>query len=147
MSLGNKINYYRQQAGMTQEQLAERMNVTRQTVSNWERGVNEPDFTGLCKLAEVFGITLNDFAENGRTGCQETEPQAANREEADKSGRFNQAAAGIMDGAALFLGVMIFFVGGLLIGGWKGWVGSFFTGGCVFLAISSILHGIAAMRE
>ena len=34
MSLGNKINYYRQQAGLTQEQLAEKMNVTRQTVSN-----------------------------------------------------------------------------------------------------------------
>lgn len=150
MSLGNKINYYRQQSGMTQEQLAEKMNVTRQTVSNWERGINEPDFDGLCRLSQAFEITLNDFAEDGQAAAPEREQQAQQNSEAEdehNSRGFTQSAAGIMDGAALFLGVLIFFVGGLLIGGWKGWLGSFIAGGCLFIAISSVFHAIAAMRE
>ena len=61
--------------------------------------------------------------------------------------KFARSAAGILDGAALFSGVLIFFLGGLLIGGWKGWVGSFIAGGCLFLAASSIFHAIAAMRN
>ena len=128
MSLGTKINQYRQQSGLTQEQLAERMNVTRQTVSNWERGINEPDFAGLCRLAEVLGITLNDFVENDRVAA--TESEQAETDAQDTGGKvFNQVAAGILDGAALFLGVLIFFVGGFLFGGWKGWIGSFIAGG------------------
>ena len=146
MSLGNRINYYRQQSGLTQEQLAEKMNVTRQTVSNWERGQNEPDFASLCRLAEVFDITLNDFAEERSTDISEPELQDS-EERAEKSRGFSQSAAGILDGAALFLGVLIFFVGGFLIGGWKGWLGSFIAGGCLFLAISSVFHAIAAMRN
>lgn len=144
MSLGNRINYFRQQSGMTQEQLAEQMNVTRQTVSNWERGINEPDFAGLCRLAQVFGITLNDFADDARTGAQE---QTESEGESGYSSGFTQVSAGILDGAALFLGVLIFFAGGFLFGGWKGWLGSLISGGCVFLAISSVFHAIAAMRK
>jgi len=142
MSLGNKINHFRQSAGLTQEQLAEKMNVTRQTVSNWERGINEPDFDSLCRLAKVFGITLNDFTEEPPA----IEAQETQDEEEEKM-IFNQSVAGMLGGAAQFLGVLIFFVGGFLIGGWKGWLGSFIVGGCVFLAVSSILHAIAAMRR
>lgn len=152
MSLGTKINHYRQQSVLTQEQLAEQMNVTRQTVSNWERGINEPDFAGLCRLAEVFGVTLNDFADDAPHSDAQPEDikqgdsaEADSDEDADKG--FTQSAAGILDGAALFLGVLVFFVGGLLIGGWKGWLGSFIAGGCLFLAISSVFHAIAAMRK
>ncbi len=145
MSLGNKINHCRQQSGMTQEQLAEQMNVTRQTVSNWERGINEPDFDSLCRLAGVFGITLNDFADAAEYADGDDDETGA--EDTGKSMGFTQAAAGILDGAALFLGVLIFFLGGFLIGGWKGWLGSFIAGGCLFLAISSAFHAIAAMRR
>jgi len=144
MSLGNRINYFRQQSGLTQEQLAERMNVTRQTVSNWERGLNEPDFDSLCRLAGVFGITLNDFAQESpakEQGEEETSDSEA------KLPVMTWAAAGMMDGFALFLGVLIFFIGGFIFGGWKGWLGSFIAGGCFFLAISSLFHAIAFMRR
>ena len=104
MSLGTKINYYRQQSGMTQEQLAERMNVTRQTVSNWERGINEPDFAGLCRLAEEFGITLNDFAEGSLTDAPTGGEQSEERGETESGKGFTQTSAGILDGAALFAG-------------------------------------------
>lgn len=146
MSLGNRINYFRQRKNMTQEQLAEQMNVTRQTVSNWERGINEPDFAGLCRLAEVLGVTLNDFAADDST-TPVASGQTEEEEEPAEDFGFTQMAAGMMDGAALFIGILIFFLGGLIIGGWKGWLGSFLTGGCIFLAISSIFHAIAAMKS
>lgn len=146
MSLGNIINHYRQQCGLTQEQLAAQMNVTRQTVSNWERGINEPDFDSLCRLAGVFGITLNDFAE-GITSSKDAD-DADEESACDERGAMGlkQATAGMLDGAALFIGVLIFFLGGFLFGGWKGWLGSFIAGGCIFLAISSVLRAIAAMK-
>ena len=142
MSLGNKINYFRQRSGLTQEQVAEQINVTRQTVSNWERGVNEPDFESLCRLSEVFGISLNDFSEQNKE--QEQTNGKKNKSEIDLRG---EGVAREFDGFALFLGVLIFFLGGFLLGGWTGWIGSFVIGGCAFLAISSLLHGIAYMRK
>lgn len=48
-------------AGMTQEELAERMFVTRQTVSNWENGKSQPDIQALSSLAGVFGIEINEL--------------------------------------------------------------------------------------
>lgn len=43
------------QAGLTQQQLADRLHVTRQSVSSWELGRTEPDLQTLTELAEVFG--------------------------------------------------------------------------------------------
>ena len=40
MQIGNKINQLRKLSGMTQEQLAEKLNVSRQTISKWESGVS-----------------------------------------------------------------------------------------------------------
>ena len=41
--IGNKIRKYRKESGLTQEQLAEKINVTKSRVSNWEQGINRPD--------------------------------------------------------------------------------------------------------
>ena len=43
ITTGKQIRYLRTQSGMTQEELAGELNVTRQALSNWERDVNEPD--------------------------------------------------------------------------------------------------------
>ena len=42
MQIGNKINQLRKLSGMTQEQLAEKLNVSRQTISKWESGSSSP---------------------------------------------------------------------------------------------------------
>ena len=46
-------------AGLTQEQLAEQLHVTRQSVSSWELGRTEPDFETAGKLAEIFGTRVS----------------------------------------------------------------------------------------
>lgn len=50
------IRELRRQRGMTQRELAEKMQVSFQTISKWENGINLPDVTHLPKLAEIFGV-------------------------------------------------------------------------------------------
>ncbi len=45
----------------TQEDLAEKLNVTRQTISKWEQGINEPDIATLLKLSELFEVSMDEL--------------------------------------------------------------------------------------
>ena len=61
MELGKKIRALRFKAGLTQEQLAEKLGVGPQAVSKWENAAAMPDITALPVLAEVFGVTVDDL--------------------------------------------------------------------------------------
>lgn len=49
----------RKTKGLTQEEIAERLHVTRQTISKWERGLSVPDSDLLIRLAEVFEVSVS----------------------------------------------------------------------------------------
>lgn len=59
MSLGENISFLRKQKKITQEQLAERMNVTRQTVSRWESDEITPELSKLIDLSDFFACNLD----------------------------------------------------------------------------------------
>lgn len=59
MHLDQNIAYYRKLCGYTQEQLAERLGVTGQSVSKWENGMSNPDISILPALAEALGVDIN----------------------------------------------------------------------------------------
>lgn len=61
MELGKKIKQLRFKAGLTQEQLADKLGIGPQSVSKWENAVAMPDITTLPLLAEVFGVTIDDL--------------------------------------------------------------------------------------
>ena len=61
MELGKKIRQLRFRAGLTQEQLADKLGVGAQAVSKWENTVAMPDITLLPCLAEIFGVTIDDL--------------------------------------------------------------------------------------
>ncbi|MDE6789790.1 MAG: helix-turn-helix domain-containing protein [Ruminococcus sp.] len=61
MELGKQIKKYRTDKQFSQEQLAERIFVSRQTISNWENDKNYPDIKSLLLLSEVFEISLDDL--------------------------------------------------------------------------------------
>jgi len=60
-SLGEMICSLRKEKGMTQNDLAEKMNVTDKAVSKWERNLSCPDVNSIPKLAEVLGITVEEL--------------------------------------------------------------------------------------
>ena len=55
----NRIRELREAAGMTQADLAERLQVSVPTVSRWESGVIRPSVGNLIELAEIFGVTTD----------------------------------------------------------------------------------------
>lgn len=61
MELGKKIKHLRFQAGLTQEQLAEKLGIGAQSVSKWENAVAMPDIAALPLLAEIFGVSIDDL--------------------------------------------------------------------------------------
>ena len=61
MELGKKIKQLRFKASLTQEQLAESVGVSAQAVSKWENSIAMPDITLLPKLAELFGVTIDEL--------------------------------------------------------------------------------------
>ena len=61
MNVGEKIKKIRKMAGMTQEELAEKMNVSRQTISKWEKEISSPDLDSAIALCELFEISLDDL--------------------------------------------------------------------------------------
>ena len=61
MEIGEKLKNSRINAGMTQEQIAEKINVSRQTISNWEAGKSLPDVINLIKISDLYQISLDDL--------------------------------------------------------------------------------------
>ena len=61
MNFSEKLQYYRKSTGQSQEDIAKKLNVTRQAVSKWESAQSEPDISTFLKLCEIFDITPSDF--------------------------------------------------------------------------------------
>ena len=61
MEMGKEIRRLREDRGITQEALAEALNVTAQSVSKWERGTSMPDVQMLPQLAVYFGVTIDQL--------------------------------------------------------------------------------------
>ena len=60
-SLGVTISSLRKEKGMTQNELAEKMNVTDKAVSKWERDLSCPDVNPISKLADVLGVSVEEL--------------------------------------------------------------------------------------
>ena len=58
MTLGEKIQKLRKQRGLSQEALAEKVTVTRQTISKWELGQSTPDLNFIAQLSDIFNVPL-----------------------------------------------------------------------------------------
>ncbi len=59
--LNDNIKKFRKSKKLTQEQVAEKLNVSRQTVSKWESGETIPDIYNCCELAKLYEITVDDL--------------------------------------------------------------------------------------
>ena len=74
--IGKFIASCRKNRDMTQSELAEKLGVSINAVSKWERGVNLPDYSNLQELCSVLGISLNEFFAGRRLEDSEIERQS-----------------------------------------------------------------------
>lgn len=84
MELGKQIRKYRQEAQLSQEDLASRVYVSRQTISNWENDKSYPDVSSLVLLSEIFQISLDELIK----GDIETMKEVIKKEEIEKMNRY-----------------------------------------------------------
>lgn len=121
MSLGQRICQYRTRQGMSQLELAERLEVSRQSISKWETDASVPELEKLVKMCEVFEVTLDELVR----GEQPSEPQPAAEPQPQPVVVQKMPARFIVGGVLLLSGIMIFmllwlelrdFWEGLLIG-------------------------------
>ena len=59
--IGSIIRRYRKENGLTQEQLADKINVTKNRVSNWEQGINRPDADILADICRALNVSPSNL--------------------------------------------------------------------------------------
>ena len=97
MELGKQIKKYRNEKSLSQNTLAERVYVSRQTISNWENDKSYPDIKSLVLLSEVFEVSLDQLIK----GDVETMREQNNQEDQRGFGRLSAIFTG------LFLAILI----------------------------------------
>ncbi len=76
----NRLYQYRKRMGLSQEELAEKIGVSRQAVSKWERAEASPDTDNLIELSKIYGVTLDEMM-LGTKDTDEEKPEAEERPE------------------------------------------------------------------
>ena len=74
MTLGQRITAYRTKARLSQDSLAELLEVSRQSVSKWETDTSVPELGKLVRLSQVFGVSLDELI-MGEPAAKENDPQ------------------------------------------------------------------------
>lgn len=73
MRIADKIKNARMQKGYTQEQAAENLLVSRQTISNWENGRSLPDIISIIKMSELYELSLDEMMEGDKALLKKVE--------------------------------------------------------------------------
>ncbi len=77
MTFGERLQEIRKAGGLSQEQLAEKCNVTRQSVSKWELGQGYPETEKLLALCRILNVSLDHLMQDEMAGSSAPEPVAA----------------------------------------------------------------------
>lgn len=120
MELGKQIKKHRQGAQLSQEELANRVYVSRQTISNWENDKSYPDVNSLVLLSEIFQISLDNLIK----GDVEVMKDVIQKEEIEKMNRYGKTYTIMLTATAvsavplfMWLGVWAFIPWGII---WAG---------------------------
>lgn len=86
VAIADRLANLRKEHGYTQEQLAERLGVSRQAVSKWERTESSPDTDNLIALAALYGVTLDEliYGREADGGAQVAQPEEAEQPEPEE---------------------------------------------------------------
>lgn len=115
MELGNQIKKYRNELHMSQDELAEKIYVTRQTISNWENEKNYPDVHSLLRLSSLFGVSVDELIKGDLEMMKETINGQSYTEEDVK--RFNR------DGVVLTILFILVIVSAVPLAYYLDWIG------------------------
>lgn len=125
MSVSKQLIHLRNVKGISQEELASLMNVTRQSVSKWETGQALPDSEKIIRLSEIFGVTTDYLLKGKENDSMDIYSQHDSKAGADMSAEVTEIldnvhrmstrkrlaiGAGIFAGIALVVALILIFV-------------------------------------
>lgn len=75
MTIGSRIQAMRKERGMSQEELANKLSVSRQTVSQWETGQTAPSIDNIYTLKDIFGVSFDALMSSSRRRVRKKHPR------------------------------------------------------------------------
>ena len=146
MSLGTKLYELRNKAGLSQDALAEKLDVSRQSVSKWETDVSVPELEKLVRLSELFHVTLDELVLDrpGPAAPENTQAGASQAEAAPPAPESRADAGRPLTGARLAGAILLIIAGvGTLLGTL---LGLFLAGfGILLLTVPLCVPGILCL--
>lgn len=102
MDLGKRIKNERERLNMSQDELAQKMDISRQAISKWETGSSYPDIEKILKLSEIFNLSLDELVKGDKSF----------QENLIKEGKTNMSGLTILGYVLIALGVITCIWGG-----------------------------------
>lgn len=143
-TIGKFIAALRKAKGLTQRELAEKLNVSDKSVSRWEREECVPDLVLLPALAEIFGVTCDELLRGRRDPAgEQTAVGSSPKSEKQRKNLLTGTLRKYKNGCLIALGIN---AGGLIaamicnLGFLRAWIG--FFAACVFFAAGAVCQGI-----
>ena len=108
MEFNEQIKRLRKENNLTQEEMAKKLNVTRQAISNWENNHNLPDFEMIILIAETFGVSLDELI-LGDKKMNKIEQTLINDGKRTRAAKFNMVTT-IIGNVFIILGIIFFLI-------------------------------------
>ena len=144
MSFGENVGFYRRQLNITQEDLAERLFVSRQTVSRWETDSTFPDVETIVKLCDIFECDMDTLVRGSAEGGEKralvhaSDPITEMKEELRAKRLLNERIIGAVAAPVVLLSILVYLLCGFLGGVWHPtWL--IFVGGVVIIAVTAVI--------
>lgn len=138
---GEYLKKLRSDNKLSQEQLAEKIGISRQSVSKWEQGISTPDTENLSKLAHLYSVSVDSLL-NGEPDIENTAVPIAAEESDNKTDKPKKKKRGWLFASYPVLMVILYAVIGVIFSS-KGWA----LGWIVFLTIPLFYTGIIAAEK
>ena len=106
MNFSEKLTNLRKQKGLSQEELGEKLNVTRQTISKWELGQTSPDMAKLTEIANFFGVSVDDL-----TNEEKEIKEPTSNTNISSSNSLNGTNTGVKTGVIILVVILVLFLG------------------------------------
>lgn len=110
MKLGEKLSFLRKQRGMTQMELAEKLDISRQAVSRWEQGTSEPSTENLVSIGKLFDVSIDDLVNESVQLQTGSTVRVAVVEEKKTAGKYGRHGIAKIAGIVIFVMTMVLVV-------------------------------------
>lgn len=135
MAVGEKLLELRKKKGLSQEETANILNVSRQTISKWETNQSTPDLDKIVPICELYEISANELL-----NINKDESNQSNNNDTLSNNTKNNSARNISISVSLYIISIVFLIGFSTIG-------KPILGFCIFLIVVSIATGIIVYNE